>query len=246
MISAVVLTKNEEENLAKCLKSIEFADEIVVIDDDSDDFTTKVAKGFGVKVYSRVIDKGFAAQRNYGQDVAKGDWILFVDADEIVSSKLAAEIKQVVKDDSFAGYMIRRRDSLWGKRLSYGESGNTILLRLARKGSGGWSRQVHESWKINGKIGTLKNHLDHYPHKSLYEFVASVDKWSSIHAQENISEGKRSSVLKIVFYPVFKLFKNIVVDRGALDGTIGVISALMMSFHSFLSWSKMWLLQKNI
>jgi len=246
-LSVVILTKNEEGNIKDCLESVKFADEVLVINDNSTDKTTRVARKLGAKVYKRALNNDFSAQRNFGLAKAKGKWALFLDADERVSKDLAREIVQVINDPtlSYVGLYLKRQDFLWGKRLSHGEIGAVKLLRLARRASGKWRRRVHEVWDVAGKTYTLKNPLLHYPHPSLNEFLADINRMSSLHAQANHEEGKGSSLAKIIIWPSGKFMYNFVIKVGFLDGLPGLVVSLVMSFSSFLAWGKLWLLQKT-
>lgn len=243
MISAVVLTKNEENNIERCLKSLKWIDEIIVIDDYSNDFTIRKIKKTmkSVKIYKRCLDNNFAAQRNFGLSRSKGEWVLFLDADESISKFLKREILVAIKTKTIDGYFIGRRDFFMGKELKYGEMGNIKLLRLARRKSGIWNRKVHEYWNIKGNIGELNYPVLHYPHQVFAEFVDDINVYSTIHAEENKKEKKKSNLFKIIFYPSGKFVVNYFFKLGFLDGTQGLIMATMMSFHSFLAWSKVWL-----
>ena len=176
-----------------------------------------------------------------------GEWVLFVDADEIVTSNLKNEIIQIINSpfNQSLGLYLKRQDHLWGKKMHYGENGSKFLLRLAKKDSGIWKRDVHEVWKIDGKTSKLKSALFHYPHNNLNDMVKNINYFSSIHAQSNMKEGKRSSLAKILIWPAGKLFMILIVRRGCLDGVRGFVMAFMMSLHSFLAWSKLWLLRKK-
>lgn len=134
---------------------------------------------------------------------------------------------------------------MWGRELRHGETGNVKLLRLAKTGTGRWRRAIHETWQVTGKTGELKNPLLHYPHQTLREFIADIDWMSALHARENNKEGKRSDLFKIIFFPKFKFFDSWVLKRGFLDGTPGFMAAMIMSLHSFLAWSKLWLAQRK-
>lgn len=134
---------------------------------------------------------------------------------------------------------------MWGKELKHGETGNVKLLRLAKRDAGLWVRAIHEIWEIKGRVGELKNPLLHYPHQTLREFIADIDWMSTLHAEENKKEGKRSDLFKIIFYPKLKFIDSWILKLGFLDGTPGFIVAIMMSLHSFLAWSKLWLADKK-
>lgn len=248
MISAVVLAKNEEKNIKDCLDSLKWCDEIVVVDDYSEDRTIEIAEKHGARVYKHTLNNNFASQRNFGLEKAKGEWVLFIDADERITPALRAEVTQLLSNpvNEYDGFYLKRRDFMWGRELNYGETGNVKLLRLAKKDAGQWRRAVHETWEVkNDKVGKLKNPLLHYPHQTLREFIADINWMSTLHAEENKKEGKRSNLLKIILLPKLKFFDSWILKLGFLDGTAGFTVAMMMSLHSFLAWSKLWLLQKK-
>lgn len=249
MLSVVILTKNEEKNIVACLESLSWCDEIFVIDDNSTDTTVELAKKLGVKVFIHALDNNFAAQRNFGLLKTNGSWVLFIDADEVVSEALASEISSAVADpisNEVNGYYIKRRDVMWGKELKHGEVGEIKVLRLAKKDSGRWHRKVHEVWEVKGEAGELQNPLLHFPHPTLAEFVSHIDFYSTLHAQQKFEDGERSSIFKIILWPKLKFIKNYVWGFGFLDGTQGFVLAMLMSFHSFLAWSKLWILQNKV
>ncbi|HSX48707.1 MAG TPA: glycosyltransferase family 2 protein [Candidatus Saccharimonadales bacterium] len=239
MISAVILTKNEERNIQRCIKSLQWCDEIVIVDDYSTDKTLSKVKE--CKVFKRKLNGNFAAQRNFGLSKAKGDWILFIDADEIVTKELQKEIATRIKYSERNGFYLKRKDIFLGRELNYGETGNIKLLRLAKRNSGKWKRKVHEYWDINGEMCELPSPIIHYHDTNLSGFITKINYYSEIHAKENIKAGKRSNLLKIIFYPLGKFFVNYFLKLGFLDGTRGFIMATIMSFHSFLSWSRVWM-----
>lgn len=251
MISAVVLSKNEEDNIVDCVKSLSFCNEIIIVDDYSSDRTIEVVKKLRnpkTVIIQRSLDKDFSSQRNFGLSKTKGDWALFVDADERISDALAFEISNAVHQltdqelSKFSGFYIKRNDYMWGKQLKFGETGGIRLLRLAKKDAGEWEGKVHEKWKVKGNIGTLKNPLIHFPHKTLQDFLKEINFYTSIRANELSKKNRTSSFLSILVYPVGKFLINYIVRRGFLDGIDGLIIAIMMSFHSFLVRGKLWLL----
>jgi len=245
MISAVVLVRDEEKNIKACLKTLSWCDETVVIDDFSKDRTNQIAQKMGARIFKHRLDNNFAAQRNFGLQKAKGDWVLFVDADERVADKLAKEIRQAVKEGEAHGFYLKRDDFFGGKRLCYGETARIRLLRLGRKGTGRWQRFVHETWEIQGRIGELKEPLLHYPHQAVTEFLKEINFYSSLNAQEFLKQGKRADLIQILAYPLAKFIQNYVIRLGFLDKTPGVVVALMMSLHSFLTRAKLYLLWKK-
>jgi glycosyltransferase involved in cell wall biosynthesis len=249
-LAVIILTKNEENNILDCLECVQNLDEIIIIDDYSEDRTVELIQSASwrtkIKIYKRHLDGDFSAQRNFGLSKATRDWVLFIDADERVSTSLREEIKHKTansKNKEINGYYIKRRDAMWGKKLRHGETGNISLLRLARKDAGKWEGKVHEVWKVKGRIEELESELAHYPHQSVKEFLDEINIYSSIRASELKKQNVKVKFFDIILYPKAKFFKNFVLKLGFLDGLPGLITALMMSFHSFLVRSKLWLLQ---
>lgn len=245
MITVVVLAKNEEKRISKCLAFLNWADEIVVIDDNSTDKTRKIARSLGARVYKRSLNDDFASQRNQGLSLARMDWVFFVDADEYVSKKMATEIQESIVKSDCEGYCVFRKDNFLGRMMQGGDWGNHKLLRLGKKDAGRWEREVHETWRLGGKIGQINTPLLHFPFNSVGEFVESVNRYSVLHAMSNKKEGKNASFVKIIIMPFGKFIVNFFLKRGYADGTRGFVYSIMMSFHSFLSWSQQWLSSQN-
>jgi len=261
MISAVVLTKNEEKNIERCLKSLDFVDEILLIDDYSSDETLLIVKSLKskiknfslkLKIFQRNLNGDFAGQRNFGMQKASGEWVLFLDADEEVSKELKEEIKEVVKyasleRDDLVGFYIKRRDYFWGRELKFGEVLKVRrkgILRLIKKGFGKWYGKVHEELKVKSqklKVIKLRNFINHYPHPTIKEFLQEINFYTSLRAKELFSQGKKTNILEIIFYPFFKFILNYFVYLGFLDGPSGFVYAFMMSFHSFLVRGKLFI-----
>lgn len=246
-ISAVVITKNEENTISACLDSIRWCNEILIIDDNSIDNTVHIAKRYGAKIVNHSLNNDFASQRNFALLQVKNDWVLFVDADEEVPNALVFEIQNILNQpfNAYNGFNIKRRDHLWGRRLTYGEVGNTKLLRLGKKDKGRWIGNVHEKWEIKGRVGELQNSIIHYPHKTVFEFLKEIDLYTTIRARELFKKGNKVSFIGIILYPVVKFLQGYIVRRGFMDGIPGFIIAGMMSFHSFLVRAKLFLLVKN-
>lgn len=246
-ISAVILTKDEEKNIGKCVKSLDFCGEILIIDDNSSDRTVKIAGELGARVIKRSLNGNFADQRNYAFRQSRGQWTLFIDADESVTPQLKNEIIQITGNPllRYSGLCLKRQDVVWGRKIKHGENGNKKLLRVVKKGSGIWKRRVHEFFESEGIVGMCKSPLLHFPHQSIKEFIGHINFQSSLHARANMENKKRASLIKITFWPLFKFVNNWVFKLGFLDGTAGFVSALLMGFHSYLSWSKLWILQRG-
>jgi len=249
MISAVILTKNSVRTIRRTLESVVWADEVICIDDYSTDETVRIAQKMNAKVIKHHLENDFSAQRNFGLSVAKGEWVLFIDSDEEVPKNLKEEIqdrisRQGTKGEGILGYFLKREDTFHGKKLLHGETAHIKLLRLAKKGHGIWIRPVHEFWDIHGKTDELHNPLIHEPHIDVAQFVSDINWYSTINAFYLKNKGVHSNTFQILVYPSIKFLQNYFVRRGFLDGMQGFIMALMMSFHSFLTRAKLFLLQR--
>jgi len=269
-ISAVVLTKNEEKNIVRCLKSLLWCDEIIIVDDNSEDETLSVISSRlsairnKIKIYKRNTDRDFSAQRNFGLEKANGEWVFFVDADEVISDELRKEIISVCHPESChaefisasskirkqvqhdtVGYYIRRKDYFLGKWLKYGETGKIKFIRLVRKDAGKWIGKVHEKWIINGKLGEFYNPILHYPHPTISSFLININNYTDILTEKWHQEGKKMKFWEILFFPIGKFLQNYILRLGFMDGVPGLIMATMMSFHSFLARGKFYLRYKN-
>ena len=249
LITGIILVKNEEKHIFNCVKSLNFCDEILIINDNSTDKTVELITKLNnkkVKIVPFVLEGDFSKARNFGLSKARGDWIFFIDADEQVPPSLAFEISNVISNwankmgNEYSGFYIRRFDSMWGRKLRYGESG-IKLLRLAKKNAGEWVGKVHEEWKIDGRIGVLKNSIDHYPHQSIGEFLREINFYTDIRSIELKSKKTKIYFWSILAYPLGKFIVNFIFKRGFLDGIHGLIFAINMSFHSFLVRGKLWL-----
>ena len=242
-ISAVVLTRNEEKNIEECIKTLSFFDEIIIVDDNSEDKSLEIIRGLGdkrIKIYQRALRGDFSAQRNFALEKTRNDYVFFIDADERITQLLEEELKLL--DNLFDGYLVKRTDFIWGKELRYGESGNIYLLRLGNKTKGQWRGKVHETWNITGKTRKLRNDLKHYPHQSVNAFLRELNYYTDLRANELYEKGVKSSFLKIILYTKAKFITDYVIKQGFRDGVQGFLMAIFMSFHSFLTRGKLWLL----
>lgn len=251
MLSAVVIVKNEERNIVDCLDSIDFCQEIIVVDDYSSDRTPEILdrlskENVKIKIFKRKLDSDFSAQRNYGVEKTTFDWVLFVDADERITKELAVEIEDNLSLPDFGGFLILRVDYIWGKLLRHGETGNVKLLRLFNKNKGSLKGNVHEVWQTKSKVGVLANPIKHYPHPTISEFLNEINFYTDLRAEELYKKKVKSNFFSIVLFTKAKFIQDYFLKMGFLDGKEGFIHAVIMSFHSFLVRGKLWLLwQKN-
>lgn len=189
----------------------------------------------------------FAAARNAELAKIKTSWVLYVDADEKITPALKQEIISAIETSTYSAYYIPRLDTFLGRVLHHGETGGAKFIRLARKDFGTWQRPVHEVWIGEGRVGVLQNPLLHNPHKSITSFLEKINLYSTIEADYRFRRRQKSSLFKIFAYPLAKFKYNYIFRLGFLDGVPGTIMAIMMSFHSYLTWTKLYLLwHKNL
>lgn len=241
-ISAVILTRNNQNTLERTLKSVSFAKEILLIDDNSTDNTKNLAKQYGARIFNRKLNNNFSQQRNFGLKEAREDWVLFIDSDEELSNELIEEIK-INNNQKYKSFYIKRRDIFWGRVLKNGDLKRAYakgILRLIKKDSGNWTGLVHERFITKKPTGTLNGYLNHYSHNSIKEFINDINNYSTIRAKELQKKGIRTNIFQILIIPIVKFKYNYLIKGGFLDGVPGFIYSFMMSFHSFLVRAKLY------
>lgn len=238
MVSVCVITRDEALRLRGCLESVRWADEIIVVDDESTDGTAELASRLGARVYVRPLAGDFAAQRNFALEQARGEWVLFVDADERVTPALADEIRRAVTRPGVAGYRVRRCDLTLGHAFRYGES-RVTLVRLARREAGRWHGRVHERWDVAGRLGLLREALIHEPHPDIAGFLKKANYQTTLTAERLAEEGRGGAPWQLVTHPLASFVRNYVLRQGFRDGVPGLVFAGLMSLHPFLARAKL-------
>ena len=240
-LSVVVVTKNEEDRLRACLESVAWADEIVVVDAESDDKTVSVAREFTDHVVVRPWP-GYAAQKNAALELATGQWALSLDADEIVSAELAADIRRVLAADVAAdGYAVPRRNIFWGRWVRHGGLYPDWQVRLFRRDRGRFgARAVHESVTVDGRVERLAGHLEHRSYRDVGDFLARADRYATLAAAEAVAAGRRAGVGDLVFRPLGRFVAMYVVHAGFLDGWRGFLLASLYAYYVLIRSVKIW------
>ncbi len=237
-ISATVITYNEAERLDRCLQSLSFCDEIVVVDSGSDDGTPDIARKYTDRVEYREWT-GFRDQRAYAISAAKGPWILWVDADEVVSDELAASIKALPDEPEEDGFLIRRDLYFMGRFLRHGGAFPDWNLRLFRKDKavvGG--TPTHDEVKAPGKVGKLEGRLEHYSYRDLEDYFARFNRYTSLAAQERYKKGKKFRFHQN-FRPFYEFIVRYFVRGGFLDGYPGFVYAMNSSLYAWTKYTKL-------
>lgn len=238
-ISATVITLNEGKNIRDCLASLDFVDEIIVVDSGSKDHTAEICRSFSrVKFYEHSWE-GFGRQKNIAAALATNDWILNVDADERATIELAHEIGEVLKFPACDGYFVKRKNFYKGQWVRHSGWWPDRVLRLYRKKSGRFSnRLVHEKVEIGGKIGSLIHALEHYSFRSMGDFLKQANEYSSLGARVMYENGRDSSVFLAFLHSIFAFLKGYILQRGFLDGRAGVLIAVSNAVGVFYRYMK--------
>ncbi len=243
-ISAVVSTYNEEKNIERCLKSLSFADEIIVVDHESSDKTLELAKKYTKDVFSQENDAlAIDLQKNFGFVKANGDWVLSIDADEEVSQELAEEIKKVIKKkNEINGYWIPRKNIIFGKFIEHTGWYPDPQLRLFRKGKGKFVKaHVHEPIKLEGESAYLNNFLIHHHYETIAEFIKkTVGSYAPSEAQEYLDKGYQFSYLDAIRFPLNEFLSRFFARKGYKDGLHGLMLSFLMAFYHFVIFALLW------
>ncbi|MDH4222926.1 MAG: glycosyltransferase family 2 protein [candidate division Zixibacteria bacterium] len=243
-VSAVVITYNEENNIRRCLESLKFADEIIVVDSKSEDRTVSIAKEYTRKVFLEKW-RGFAKQREFACNLASFEWILNVDADEVITSELAREIrKRIDSNADVDGFWIRRRSKFLGRWIEHAWQPDWVLRLFRKEKAAVGENQVHEKVEIQGKTEKLKGRMEHYPFENLSHNLKKLDKYTTLSARQMQTENRSGIFLKLLFSPILGFFKIYILKQGFRDGVPGLILSVFHSFYVFDKYAKYWELEK--
>jgi glycosyltransferase involved in cell wall biosynthesis len=246
MLSALIITRNEEAVIGRCLDSLASVDEIVVVDAHSTDRTPAICRSKGVK-FIDMDWHGFGRQRNLALTHCVGPWVLAIDADEYVSTELCDEIRRTIDDpNDCVAFEISRLSSYCGRRIRHGGWWPDHVLRLFRKDCGRFREvAVHERLETLGAVGRLRNCLYHEAYADLDEVLRKVNLYSSLSAQQMTDNGNSASLLKAILRGAWTFFRNYVVLAGFLDGAEGFMLAVSSAEHTYYKYAKLYLLSKR-
>jgi glycosyltransferase involved in cell wall biosynthesis len=248
-ISAVILTKNEERVIARCLDSLKWADEIVVVDGLSTDRTTEIAHSYGAKVIEHKFEGDFGNERNIGNDAATGDWILALDADEVMPGQTRKAVEEILgKGSPYDAYNVPRLQYFLGKAMLHGGRYHSII-NFFRKGHARFEGKVHHLVIVNGKTGQLDKPIEHYPFNSISDFLQKHNRYTEYEARE-MYEKYGISKMKEVKYnltikPLKLIYKSHFKKKGYKDGLVGLVFCILFAITYFLRWAKYWELCEN-
>ncbi|WP_281637707.1 glycosyltransferase family 2 protein [Flavobacterium marginilacus] len=241
-LSVIILTYNEEDYIEDAVKSVAFANEIIVIDSESTDRTVDLVSKMDCKFASRKFDN-YCNQRNFALTLTTSDWILFLDADERVTPKLEKEILEAISKEEYLAYKIWFPHYFMGRFLFHYTD---KVIRLFKNDNSKFKNEVHEKLVIKTKVGVLKNYMIHYTYKEIYHFLDKKDKYAWFQAKMSHDKKKKATLFLLFFKPFYRFFHTYFVKRVFLDGVPGLVSASYDAYGVFSRYAKLYLLEKNL
>ncbi len=242
-ISACLTVGNEETNIRRCLESLLWVDEIVVVDSFSKDRTMEICKEYTDRVYQHEW-MGYVGQKELIKGMAKHPWIFFVDADEEVSPELRRQIEEEFSSGNnrhYVGYKFPRKVYFLGKWITNGEWWPDIKMRLFLKDRGVCTgREPHDYVAVDGPVKKLDGCLLHYTYDDIADQIATLNRFTTISARGMHEAGRKCSIMDLLFRPSFRFFRSFVLKRGFLSGMRGLIISTLTAGGVFLKYAKLW------
>ena len=240
-VSVTVITYNEAANIAAALESVQWADEIIVVDSESRDNTVEIARRYTSKVIVRPWP-GYVAQKNFAAEQAAHEWIFSLDADERVTPPLADEIRRVIDQSAAAaGFRVPRVTFHLGRWIRSTDWYPDYQLRLYDRRRARWTgRYVHESVKADGPVIDLQHDLQHYAYRDLSHHLQSMDRYTSLAARQMFEDGRRANWFDVLIHPRLAFVRNYLLRGGFRDGMPGLIVSVMNSYYVSLKFAKLW------
>jgi glycosyltransferase involved in cell wall biosynthesis len=241
MLSVIIITKNEENNISQCLASVAWANEIIVVDNNSSDKTVELCSKYTDKIIITKDWPGFGLQKKRALDKATGDWVLSIDADERITESLYEEIKYVIKQNNKTAFRIPRLSKYCGRWIKHSGWSPDYVLRLFRRGNARFSEDiVHEKvMLLEGELGTLNNPLKHYSFNSLEDVLDKTNSYSTANALKSHQQGKKSSLRKAIVHGLWAFFRTYILRAGFLDGREGFILAISNAEGTYYRYLKL-------
>lgn len=242
-LSVIIISKNAENDIADAIYSIKFADEIIVIDSGSTDRTQEVAKRLGATVFNS-DSNSFSERRNFGLKNAKGEWVLYIDTDERLSTELATNIKQAIENENISAYRLMRKNFYFGNHPW--PSIEKMERLFKRRNLQGWQGILHESPVFKGEVSELEGLLLHYTHKDLSSMVKKTIEWSSLEAEFRFkSNHPKMTWWRFPRVMITAFYDSYIRQKGYKAGTVGIIESLYQSFSIFVTYAKLWEMQNE-
>ncbi len=245
MLTVIIITKNEESHITQCLESVKWAGEIIVLDSGSSDETVSICRQFTPLVFETDW-QGFGVQKQRALNKATGDWVLSIDADEIITPELRAEIEHAISQNQHDAFLLPRLSSYCGKFIKHGGWYPDYILRLFRRELGHFTDDViHERVIVEGKIGKLTAPILHESYSDLSEMLEKMNSYSSLNAQKLFERGVKSSLSKAIFRGLWKFIQTYFVKAAFLDGKHGLMLAISSAESVYYKYLKLLELQNK-
>lgn len=243
-LSVTVITKNEAADLEAALASVAWADEIIVVDSESTDATTAIARRFTDKVFVRPWE-GYVAQKNHAAALASHDWILSLDADERVTPALADEIRRAIENPACKAYDIPRVTWHLGRWVRTTDWYPDTQRRLYDRRAARWTgRLVHEAVTVDGSVGRLSGELQHYAYRDISDHLETIDRYTTYAARQMRDDGRRAGLFSLVAHPPLAFLRNYIAKGGFRDGSAGFIISSLNAYYVYLKFAKLWELER--
>jgi len=244
-LSGVVLAQDEEQDLPRCLAALSFCDETLVIDGGSRDRTIELARDAGARVVQHPWP-GYGAQRQFSLGEARGEFVLAVDADEMVDEELRAAVQQVMADPApLAGYRVRVANRFMGRELRHGGLRRDYHTRLFRRDAASYPDQLHAGARVAGPIGRLPGSLRHESYRDIADYIDKTNRYTSALAQERFARGQHAGPLRAAARIPWGFFKRYLLQLGFLDGYPGFAHAMLSAYYDFLKLAKLSELERS-
>jgi glycosyltransferase involved in cell wall biosynthesis len=243
-LSAVILTKNEEGKIKNCLESITWVDEIVIVDGFSTDKTVEICKQYNAKIIQHAFEGDFGQERNIGIDNASGDWVLQLDADDVVTQGFRQVARKILEEEGeFVAYKFLRKNFFMGHFMRYG-GWYHYSLHFFKKGFARYQGKVHHDLIVNGTIGVLNEEIEHYPFDNFSQFIERQNRYTNLEAKEIVDLeryiNEKNISYNIRIKPVKLFWKFYVKKKGFKEGMHGFIFSVLFAWVHFLKWVKVW------
>ena len=239
-LSVAIITKNEEERLPDCLKSVTFADEVLVVDSGSTDGTVALAKSLGAKVLTEAW-RGYSGQKQFAVDQCLHDWVLILDADERIPQETAQSIKEELATNhpTISAYGFRRKNYLHGRWIKHCGWWPDRIVRLVNRRAGGFDgRPVHERWVTQGSVKELDAVIEHTSFRNYSELLAKMENYSNLASKELFDKKANVNALTPIFHGLWMFLRTYLLELGVLDGFDGFLISTTNAGGSFLKYAK--------
>lgn len=242
-LTAVIITRNEEKKLPGCLASLDFIEQILVVDDRSEDATIQIAEKAGAKVLTRQLDN-FAAQRNFAISKVKTEWTLMIDADERVPADMRREIIAAVARGEYDGYRFPRKNIIFGQWLAHAGWYPDYQLHLFKTKKARYVGEVHEQVEVKGKIGRLENALEHLNYDTVGQYLKKLDHYTTLSAGGLFASGTKFTTGDFIRRPAGEFLRRYFAEKGYAAGRHGLVLCLLQAFSELVVWLKLWELNR--